>query len=258
MSQRTPARGRGSSPGRLQAALRLSDRAVLATLARVFQQRSDLEVVPGTLLAAPAHAAPARSAARPPGGRRRPRGARPRGWDFVAELVRWGVVRIQGELRRLGYRVTASAHPRILRVTASRAPVHHDECWRTSSRARRPRSRLRFLSRRLSCSRSSACVWRVRHRDRGPGGCTCSASRRTPRAESATQLARGSPVELRRPVTGHSPDTGPGREVHCPPSTPCSARSVSVCCPAHLGSADERLCGSASCAPPAPSAADRC
>jgi uncharacterized protein YbjT (DUF2867 family) len=49
---------------------------------------------------------------------------------LAREDRRWGVVRIQGELRRLGYRVAASAIRKILRAHRVPPPVHHDESWR--------------------------------------------------------------------------------------------------------------------------------
>jgi putative transposase len=42
----------------------------------------------------------------------------------------WGVVRIQGELRRLGYRVAASTIRKILRVRGFPPSTHRDDTWR--------------------------------------------------------------------------------------------------------------------------------
>jgi putative transposase len=109
-----------------------SDRAVLAALARVLPRalRSCRIVTPGTLLRWHRRLAAARwRQPRPPG--------RPPLPDELVALIlrlarenrRWGVVRIQGELRRLGYRVAASTIRKILRAHRVPPPAHHDESW---------------------------------------------------------------------------------------------------------------------------------
>jgi putative transposase len=115
-----------------------SDRAVLAALARVLPKalRACRIVTPGTLLRWHRRMAAAKwCQPRAPG---RP----PIPDELVALILRlarenrgWGVVRIQGELRRLGHRVAASTIRKILRAHRVPPPVHRDESWRAFLRA---------------------------------------------------------------------------------------------------------------------------
>ena len=115
-----------------------TDRAVLAALARVLPKavRAVRIVTPGTLLRWHRRMAAARW--RQP----RPQG-RPPIPDQLITLVlrlarenqRWGVVRIQGEPRRLGHRVAASTIRKILRAHRIPPPAHRDESWRAFLRA---------------------------------------------------------------------------------------------------------------------------
>jgi putative transposase len=112
--------------------LEWSDRAVLAALSRILPKNLRLHriVTPGTLLrwhrrmVAKKWTQP-RSPGRPPLG------------DDIVELIvrlatenrTWGVVRIQGELRRIGHRIDAGTIRRILRGRRIPPPTTRDERW---------------------------------------------------------------------------------------------------------------------------------
>ncbi len=120
------------------------ERAVLAALARLLPKalRGRRIVTPGTLLRwHKGMVAPKWRQPRPPG---RP----PIPDELVALIVRlarentrWGVVRIQGELRRLGHRVAASTIRKILRSHQIPPPASRDDSWRSE-----PNHALRALS----------------------------------------------------------------------------------------------------------------
>lgn len=108
-------------------------RAILAALSRILQRvlRSHRIVTPGTLLRWHRRLIAAKwCQPKPPG---RP----PISEAMVALIVRfarenrtWGVVRIQGELCRLGHRVGASTVRRILRANRIPPPAQRDDGWR--------------------------------------------------------------------------------------------------------------------------------
>lgn len=113
------------------------ERAVLAALAG--SRRSCCAhriVIPGTLLRR--HRRMVAASWRQP----RPPGRAPIPDDLVQLILhlarenhRWGVVRIQGELRRLGHRVAASTVRKVLRSHRVPPPARRDEAWRAFLRA---------------------------------------------------------------------------------------------------------------------------
>ena len=115
-----------------------TDRAFLAALTRIMPKglRACRIVTPGTLLRWHRRLVAAKwRQPRPPG--------RPPVPDELVALIlrlarentRWGVVRIQGELRRLGHRVAASTIRKILRAHRIPPPSGHDQSWRVFLRA---------------------------------------------------------------------------------------------------------------------------
>lgn len=114
------------------------DRAVLAALARMLPKalRNHRIVTPGTLLRWHRRLTAARWRQPEPPGRP------PISDELVTFVLRlasenrtWGVVRIQGELRRPGHRVAASTIRRTLRASGIPPSTRHDDTWRTFLRA---------------------------------------------------------------------------------------------------------------------------
>jgi putative transposase len=119
--------------------LRWPDRAVLAALARVLPRALRVRriVTPGTLLRWHKRLV-ARKWTQP-----RPTGRPPINDELVTLILRltdqnrtWGVVRIQGELRRLGHRVAASTIRKILRTHRVPPPPRlRGDSWRAFLRS---------------------------------------------------------------------------------------------------------------------------
>ena len=115
-----------------------SDRAVFAALSRLLPKalRAHRIVTPGTLLRSHRHMV-AKKWTQP-----RPPGRPPLAENLVELIVRlarenrtWGVVRIQGELRRLGHRVGAGTIRKVLRSRRIPPPAARDDRWRTFPKA---------------------------------------------------------------------------------------------------------------------------
>jgi hypothetical protein len=115
-----------------------TDRALLAALARILPTalRAHRIVTPGTLLRWHRRMVTKKwTQPKAPG--------RPPLADELAELIiklardnpSWGVVRIQGELRRLGHRIGAGTIRKVLRSHRIPPPAARDDRWRAFLRA---------------------------------------------------------------------------------------------------------------------------
>jgi hypothetical protein len=182
-------------------------RAVLAALTRIMPKglRARRIVTPGTLLRWHRRLVAAKwRQPRPPGRQPRP----PVPGELAAlilrlarENTRRGVVRIQGELRRLGHRVAASTIRKILRAHRVPPPSGHDR-----SRGVFPRAHAATLLAadffHVDCALTlAACTSRSSSKSR-PGGCICPGSPGTRRASGPPSSPGTWPASRQRPGAG--------------------------------------------------------
>jgi hypothetical protein len=164
----------------------------------------------------------------------RPPGRPPIREDIAALIVRvatdnrtWGVVRIQGELRRLGYRIAASTIRTILHSHRIPPPTHRDDTRRTFLQAQ-AKSLLAtdfFHVDTVTLQRLYA-AFVMKHRTRRAYLLPVTAH---PTRAWATQLARELTTHLEETATPiHPPHRRPRRDIHSQPSTPYSPRSAST------------------------------
>src|SRR5690349_21913378 len=78
---------------------------------------------------------------------------------LARENTRWSVVRIQGELRRLGHRVAASTIRKILRSYRVPTPSGHDGSWGVFLRAHAATLLPPVSSTSIARSRLAACTY---------------------------------------------------------------------------------------------------
>ena len=222
-----------------------TERAVLAALARIMPKglRARRILTPGTLLRW--HRRLVAAKWRQP----RPPGRPPVPDELVALIVRlarenarWGVVRIQGELHRLGHRVAASTIRKILRAHRIPPPSRHDGSWRVFLRAHAGTLLAAdffhvdcavTLSKLLNISSSSS----TRH-----GGCTCSGSPGTRPASGRPSSPATWPASWRRLGAGSPTWSATGSEVHCGVWRRLRVNRNQDIADRAPGSQDERLC----------------
>ena len=203
-----------------------TERAVLAALARVLPKalRACRIVTPGTLLRWHRRMAAARwRQPRPPG--------RPPIPDELVALIlrlarenrRWGVVRIQGELRRLGHRVAASSIRKILRAHRVPPPVHRGESWRAFLRAHAA-TLLATDFFHVDCVITLRRLYVAFVIETGTRRVHLLGITMHPTSQWATQLARNLAGELEEAGHKFTHLIRTGMRSSPPPSTPCSPR----------------------------------
>lgn len=168
-----------------------SDRATLAALARILPKalRAHRIVTPGTLLGWHKRML-ARKWTQP----RSPGPPIPDGLvtlilRFASEDRSWGVVPIQGELRRLGHRLAASTIRKVLRSRRVLPPAIRDESWRTIPRAHGHPAGHRFFH--VDCAVTLTRLYVAFMVEHGTRRVHLLDVMRNPTADWATQLALG-------------------------------------------------------------------
>ena len=214
--------------------LQWTDRAVLAALARLIPKalRAHRILTPQTLLRW--HRRLISATWRQP----KPPGRPPTPDDVVrliprlaAENPTWGVVRIQGELRRLGHRIAASTLRRIMRAHRIHPPTKHGDSWRRFLRAQADGLlAVDFFHVDTVTLKRLYAAFIIEHRSRQAHLLGVTAH---PTGSWAAQLARTSLLNWRRLGTASDTSSATRTPSSPPPSTRSSPRSGSRPCTPH-------------------------